>query len=296
MELFDGMTTTAIIKQRWWMVLPLIGVFAIVYWFRSGDETTVLDRRPLVPTVKPAPDAQPVVRTSGPLSQFLEGMLAKPVVASDRDGRIVVVAMHGSPSRTTMELVQWRSTDGGQSWPQPTALKNWPDGCDLLADPWLQTDHRNRFHLAHLATSLKNRNFMPVVYRRSLDGGETWQSPKQLAEGDRPVLAISPNGRQVVVVCLMGDPTATQLKLAEISDSDASRKARAMNRVMTPGVFHSSDRGVTWKRLPGPTRIRHAVALSAVIDDAGRIAAGWVANDGKGSQSVVCATSNVGAT
>jgi hypothetical protein len=221
------------------------------------------------------------------------------VVAADRNGQIVVVATNISPSTAVTvigsPLVRWHSADRGQTWDGPTPFQDWPTGADFAGDPWLVTDHRGRFHLIHLAINFKNPKVCPCVYRRSVDDGATWEDPVRIADViDRPVIAVSPNGERLSIIGMMNDPDAAPLTDADLVNGNTT--LAATNRVMTAGVFRSKDRGKSWKRLAGPPGIRSAVAFSTVIDDAGRIAAGWVVNDGKGSHSVVGTTADDGAT
>ena len=194
-------------------------------------------------------------------------------------------------------MLRWRSTDRGRSWDGPVPFEDWPVGADFAADPWLVTDNRGQFHLIHLATSLKDRQVCPAVYRRSSDGGATWAAPVQIAAGaDRPVLAVSPSGRRLAAVTMMADASAAPLTAAELLDAPPARALAASNRVLTAGVFRSADGGASWGRIPGPPAVRHAPPFSAAIDDAGRIAASWVVNDGRGSYSMVGTTADGGAT
>jgi hypothetical protein len=225
--------------------------------------------------------------------------MVKPVVSADREGRVVVVAMNMAADGMTSGLIRWRSTDRGRTWGEPALFESIPAGCDFLADPWLATDHRGRFHLVQVATSLKApRASPPCVYRRSLDGGATWPHAVEIADGlDRPVLAVSPNGQRVAVLGMGGDAAAG--RAAPLTAEELKNPAlatAALNRVMTTRVFRSDDRGKSWKPLPGPPGVRHAVPFGTVIDDAGRIAAGWLVNDGAGSRSVVGTTADQGAS
>jgi hypothetical protein len=286
--------TTRRIRLLLWGACSLltVGLLTAGWWFLWPDESTPRDREPLPLVPTPEEASIPVLLSSGPLPGAGNSLLAKPVVAADRDLRVVVTAMKASGG---MDLLRWRSTDGGRTWPEQAAFENSPAGCDFLADPWLATDHRDRYHLVHLSTSMKDRNTCPCVYRRSADGGRTWPLITRVAEqADRPVLAVSPSGKRLAIIGMVHDPTAPPLTVAELQDP--AIKTAAANRVMTQGVFRSGDRGKTWQRLPAPPGVRHAVPFSTVIDDAGRIAGAWVVNDGKGSQSIIGSTADEGKT
>ncbi len=275
------------------LALSVLGLLAAGWWFLLSDEPTPRDRESLPDALTPRETAFPVVRSSAPLSGAGVSIFAKPVVAADRDRRVVITAMNRTPNG--MILLRWRSTDGGRTWAEPAAFESVPTGCDFLGDPWLVTDHRDRYHLVHLSTSMEARNTCPCVYRRSSDGGKTWPLVTRVAEEiDRPVLAVSPNGQRLAIICMMHDLSAPPLTSADLKN--AAFTTVAMNRVMTQGVFDSDNRGKTWKRRPAPPGLRHSVPFTTVIDDAGRIAAAWLANDGKGSQSVIGSTADRGKT
>jgi hypothetical protein len=186
-------------------------------------------------------------------------------------------------------LVSWRSHDRSQSWDEPQALENWPDGSKIVGDPWLQTDRRAVFHLVHTAVP-----GMVLGYRHSADAGGTWSDAVKITEGaDRPVLGVSPSGKRLVIATYLAEKSASYPKEPlNANDPQLQAKVEAAFR-HSLGIFCSEDRSKHWRHLSGPSDLTRAVPLSVVIDDNGRIASSCIAAGG-GSRSLVCSTADGG--
>lgn len=271
--------------------VPVLLGGGLAAWLRPVDETTDRDREPLPPPPEPPLGSRPTLRSADMLAG--DYGCAKPTVAADRDGRVLIVAMDGSAGG--WRLVRWRSDDGGRRWAGPTALQAWPGGADVIFDPWLQTDHRGRFYLVRAATDMRTRAESPAVFGRSLDGGVTWDTPSRVAElGDRPVLAVSPGGRLLVMAAALMDPPTVPRAGAARSRDEAEAALAAVR--FRAGVLRSVDRGRTWGAVTDPPGMRHAIPFGVACDDDGRAAVGWVDSDGRGenSRSVVTTTADGG--
>jgi hypothetical protein len=177
------------------------------------------------------------------------------------------------------QLVRWRSEDGGSAWDGPIRFPAWPPSCNGSADPCLQTDQRDRFFLVNVTTSRQGTGPCPVVFRRSVDGGQTWQAPKKVWEGggDKTVLAVSPNGKRLAIACMASDGKGNSSGV---------------------GFFRSDNRGQSWERIPGPVALERGVAYGLAIDDEARIASCWLAHVEAQAKvkTVLCSTPDLGRT
>jgi len=156
----------------------------------------------------------------------------------------------------------------------------------------LATDRRGRFYYVYISVG----TLPPLVFRRSLDAGQTWSPAIEVAKwADRPVPGISPIGTQLIIAASMAEKTAAYpTKPLDAKDPQFAAKLAAAWRFFS-GIFVSQDRGRSWQRWPGPLGHTHAVPFSVVVDDDGRVASSWVAQGG-GSRSVVCSTADRGKT
>lgn len=271
----------------------VVAALALCVWYFARDDWGAEDQTmpPPFPTMREV--VRPILARSGPLPPTDRTQQAKPVVVADHHNRVVVIAQ----DLTLIEsrLVQWRSHDRGETWERFAPLEKRPKESEF--DPWLATDRRGRYYYVHTSVGTEvGTDPPPLVFRRSLDAGQTWSAPIEVTKyADRPVLGISPDGTQLVIAASMGEKTAAYpTKPLDASDPQYAAKAAAAWRIFS-GIFVSRDRGRTWRRWPGPLGDTHAVPFSVVIDDEGRIASSWVARGG-GSRSVVCSTADRGKT
>ncbi len=254
----------------------------------SGCRQPTEDLSPLPASRPLAEHARPILVDSGPLPETGD-QPAKPVVVADHEHRVQVIAM--DVRELEARLTFWKSSDGGRSWQAPIALENWPTNSRFMADPWLQADRRGRVYLVHTAVA-----GMPLVLRTSTDAGRSWSNLRKIADhADRPVLGISPNGRQLVIAASMSERTAEYpTEPLDGNDPLLKTKIKAAFRHHI-GIYTSEDSGRSWTRRPEPLGSRHAIAFSVVIDDTGRIACSGVV-EGQGARSVVCMTTDHGET
>jgi hypothetical protein len=272
--------------RRLSITMSLIGAVLLcatiaIYWHSADDDPvadgTLLPEPPVV-----SENAAPVCDSSAPLPAATGTHEAKPVVAADREHRIVVAQ---DLLADEFRLVQWNSDDS-QRWSAPRTLENPPTASRFVGDPWVETDRRGRFYLVDTFLS-------GVVFWRSTDFGRTWKMPLTIApRADRPVMGASPDGKHLVIAASLGERggavTATPL---DANDPQLAAKLAASIRFST-GIFWSQDQGRNWRRLPGPLKGWHAIPFSVIIDDVGRIACSWIAAQGeqRNSRSVACST------
>lgn len=221
-------------------------------------------------------NAQPRARTAKPLPGKYLGF--EPSVAAHGDGRVVVAAL--DPADQTSRLLHWRSVDGGRTWTEPVPLSQWTKE-HFLADPWLQTDGRNRFFIVYCGVKnlATDREPIGAVFQRSADDGASWERPVIVWPSvDKPVLAVSPSGRRLVVAC----------------------EANEKKRPFFTGLFQSTDQGRSWRTVPGPpeTEKHRLNPQGLVVDNKDGIAVSGIALDlGKSSvRAVVMSSADSGKT
>jgi hypothetical protein len=218
----------------WGVVLLLVGVCA------KAELEAAEARAPKV-------EARAAQRLGGKYSGF------EPAVAADNDGHIVVTAMDGF----TQRAVVWTSADAGKTFSSPHFPLPPPDERTRQGDLTVQSAGRGVFFLSLMATRAPAEPGMFAYLLRSDDSGRTWKAARQLSaprwDVDRPILAVSPNGRRAAVVFHGGGGPGTLQ------------------------VLFSSDGATTWTAAPvllvGPKI--GANPYSIVIDDQGRTIVGY---------------------
>ena len=254
---------------------------ALWLWLRSAPWAEA------IPPASPYPslnqDAQPWVVQTSTLPALAGYKSPKPVVAADEKGIVVVVAHGVTDDPLGSDMLVWRSVDRGNSWSPPDNLTKRAKDGEFYFDPWLETDGRGHFYFVHALHS----DGRPLI-RRSKDAALTWSKPLPINAkfGDRPVLAVSPNGRRLAVAASMSEKTASySSKPLDSNDPKLEEKLRAAFRHYA-GVFVSTNHGESWETWPSPFGDQHAIPFSIVVDDTNRVAAAWII-EGGGSRSVV---------
>jgi hypothetical protein len=215
----------------------------------------------------------------------------KPVMAADAKGNVVVVAHAVREGPLGIDIVVWRSIDRGIKWERPENVTRMAPQGEVNFDPWLETDGRGHYYTVHGLRS----DGHPLI-RRSKDAAKTWSDPLPIPwkHCDRPVLGVSPNGRQLVVAGSMSEhATDAPNESLGRKDPDFAAKLRSRFRFYA-GVFVSDDFGDSWSKLTPPFgEDKHAIPFAVVIDNQGRIAGSWIV-EGDGSSSAISVCKNGG--
>ena len=275
------------------IAVALIGVMAVAVAFalRAKPEPWARPLKQPPPYPRPSPETYPIVVKSEQLPQLANYSSPKPVVAADSEGNVVVVA-HGVQDRPR-DLVVWRSVDRGETWGLADKMTSDTTKGEFLCDPWLATDGQGQYYIVY-GHAPEGR---PGI-RRSRDSGKTWSDPLLIpwTSCDRPVIAISPNGKRLIVASAMSEKKSTSsVRPLNGDDPDLQAKIRASVRYYS-GIFVSEDHGESWKKRSGPFGDdEHAIPFSIAIDDNDRVAASWIV-EGKGSKSAVSISEDQGQT
>jgi hypothetical protein len=145
----------------------------------------------------------------------------------------------------------WTSADKGKTFDLPRLVLPPEDKFTHQGDPCIQAVGPGRFFLTLMATrpSVGPGNYAYLL--RSDDGGWTWKSRQKISadnfDVDRPIFAVSPNGRRAAAAFIGGGPAPLQ-------------------------VLFSADGAATWTVAPTPL-VRPktgANPYAIVIDDTGR--------------------------
>lgn len=275
-------------KYRLITALMVAAIAALFLWPRPSPWAESLPPAPPYPSLNR--DSKPSVVRTSTLPALAGYDSPKPVVAADRKGNVVIVAYgimhdpHGS------DMLVWRSVDRGISWGQPDNLTSQAMDGEFYFDPWLETDGHGHYYFVHGLLS----DGRPLI-RRSKDAATSWSGalPVRWAICDRPVLAISPNGRRLAIAAAMTEKNADNpSEPLNSNDPNLAEKVRAAFHHYA-GVFVSDDHGESWEKWPGPFGNKHAIPFSIAFDDTGRVAVSWIV-EGGGSRSVVSVSENRG--
>lgn len=145
-----------------------------------------------------------------------------PAIAVDNSNRVKVVWYEGgNPPKIKLR----RSTDGGVSWLGEQEIYSLSPQDAVLKFPAITNDEANR---VHAVWTVYGMGMSRIVYRRSTDGGETWEEPQEIWSG-RDGGGITTNNNSLVNVVWTFWP---------LTSSDQYEQ-----------VWHifSTDGGVTWR-------------------------------------------------
>jgi hypothetical protein len=103
---------------------------------------------------------------------------------TDEHGGLYVVYDQPDENNTIHAFFLIQSTDGGQTWDEPTNIFTISAPVPAAIPGRIRVDGRGRFHFVYQIRSLQYGVYSFVGYRRSLDRGATWSTPLQLAAGN----------------------------------------------------------------------------------------------------------------
>lgn len=258
------------------IVLLLLLIACAVAW-RWNAHAPRATREPLPPIPVVPATAQPKLVRIASLPPLKDRSFAKPVIAADHEGQIVVAK---AMTEQEVRLVQWHS-DKVQGWTSPAFLNSVTQAEPFEGDPWLETDRQGQFSLVYLDAPLDLTKGLGLALRRSVDSGCTWSEAESICQmADRPVMGVSPNGEHWVIAASLSEERANASQ-EPLNGNDPRLNEKVAARFRhSAGIFSSKFQGRDWKRLPGPWDDTHAIPFSAVIDEGGRIATSWIAARG----------------
>jgi len=180
--------------------------------------------------------------------------------------------IYAQPFNEQRGIYYVRSTDGGSTWLTPTVV------VDAAAAQWASVDkprlafdaQTNTLHATWLRTSLPGQvSTQAVYYARSTDGGQSWSTPLEVANGsvDWPRLAV-PQAGQVYLAWSQAQPLA------------------GVNQSVVLGQY-SLDGGQRWSESAAIRGFEHIDGpASLTTDGAGKLYIDGV-SQGTGSESVL---------
>jgi hypothetical protein len=193
----------------------------------------------------------------------------EPTLAVNALGHVLIAAIEDGDDTSWFhyryKIMLWRSEGGGRTWAHPSYLHNSKEFGKSQMDPWLQSDGPRKFSIVYIAGSSSRPDLRKAVFQRSEDGGKTWAEPRGFHRNvDKTVMAVSPSGKEFVVVFTTLDP-------------DAGWGVQ-LNR--------SRDQGKTWQEVPAiftgwRSMPWSGISFGLVVSDAGAIAIGWRATKPK---------------
>jgi hypothetical protein len=143
-----------------------------------------------------------------------------------------------------------RSTDGGATWSQPTAIAHNPSqdsaGHAVFHDKNSITADPLDAHFVYATWTLFRTGFVSLVFARSADGGVTWSPARPIAtmgSVDKSELAFFRQGAQIVVL-----PNGTLINIFYRALFDFATRTGRTEQV----ILRSTDRGRRWSRVDTP--------------------------------------------
>jgi len=140
----------------------------------------------------------PWVPASWSIPRDIGGMepVSWPDLAIDSDDQLHVVWSAG----TVADIFYSSSTDGGKEWSSPVQLSDSSEVEDLR--PQLAIGRPGEIHLVWTERALKEGTILGSLYRRSLDGGNSWSPASNIREGQANWMGIAADVRgNVHVIC-----------------------------------------------------------------------------------------------
>ncbi|HEX6680900.1 MAG TPA: sialidase family protein [Gaiellaceae bacterium] len=183
------------------------------------------------------------------------GRASDPWVSFAPNGDVYQISLSASSDLTVSAVLVSKSTDGGDTWSEPTTLarnvSDFPEGPgfndkeSITADPTNANNvyavwDRSRFpsdraSIAGQADAASIRG--DVMFARTTNGGQTWEPARDILVGNHNEFTI---GNQIAVL-----PNGTLVDIFE--DFNGSGRQRSPNQ-FHQSVIISTDKGLTWSK------------------------------------------------
>jgi hypothetical protein len=174
-----------------------------------------------------------------------------PWVTFAANGDVYQISLSASADLLTSAILVSKSTNGGDTWSEPTTLIrerspfNFNDKESITADPGIASNvyavwDRSRkpgenadFHALH---SFAFRG--DPMFSRTINAGVSWDTPRSIAPTNANLFTI---GNQIVVL-----PDGT---LVDVFEAIRGSGVQPAAQLFTQSILRSSDKGLTWSRV-----------------------------------------------
>jgi hypothetical protein len=174
-----------------------------------------------------------------------------PWVTFSPNGSAYQISLSVSADQTTSAILVSKSTDGGNTWSEPTTLIretssfNFNDKESITADPidsnfvyavWDRSRKPGENASVNAGHSFAFRG--DAMFSRTTNGGATWEAPRRILPTNANLFTI---GNQIVVL-----PDGT---LVDVFGLGQGSGVQGSPNPFTNSLVRSSDKGVTWSRI-----------------------------------------------
>src|SRR5213080_4861043 len=184
------------------------------------------------------------------------GRASDPWVTFAPNGDVYQISLSASADVTVSAVLVSKSTDGGDTWSEPTTLARnvsafaegpgFNDKESITADPTNATNvyavwDRSRFpsDRAGVTAQMNAASIRgDIIFSRTTNGGQTWEAPRDILGLNQNEFTI---GNQIAVL-----PNGTLVDIFE--DLNGSGRQRSPNQ-FHESVIRSTDKGVSWSKV-----------------------------------------------
>lgn len=192
-----------------------------------------------------------------------------PWVTFAPNGNAYQISLSVSADQTTSAILVSKSTDGGNTWSEPTMLIretssfHFNDKESITADPtdsnfvyavWDRSRKPGENASVNAGHSFAFRG--DAIFSRTTNGGTTWEAPRRILPTNANLFTI---GNQIVVL-----PDGT---LVDVFGLGRGSGVQPSGNPFTNSLVRSTDKGVTWSKV---IDISQDQGLGAVDPDTGR--------------------------